>query len=293
MAKVVCVVIDGLRQEALQCAHVHCLDRLISQGTYAENLYHNGPDLTLPALATLFTSMPVSEHGIITNSSSVGISPHTTSITSIARYHNRTTSLFYSKEQIRSLFPQDSLHTSLFINSGGIKNVDNRLADQAARHLQKEKPDVCWLYLQGTDIAGTHFGYLSEPYLESIERADQAVDLLIEQMAVVGLQNEYVLMVLAGHSGSWDHQDTFAPSHEPLPWIISGPGIAEGCCIERKISLMDLTPTLAQVLEFESHPCWQGRVVQEIFAPGDEEINRRERKSRVHLFTQRKIPTAA
>ncbi|WP_028581329.1 alkaline phosphatase family protein [Desulfogranum japonicum] len=293
MTKVVCVVIDGLRQEALQCAHAHCLDNMISKGTYANTLYHYGPDLTLPAFATLFTSMPVSEHGILTNSSAVGLSPHTSSITSLSRYHNKTTSIFFSKEQIRSLFPQDSLHTSLFINSGGIKNVDNQLADQAARHIQKEKPDVCWLYLQGTDIAGTHFGYLSEPYLESVERADQSIGLLMEQMAVVGLQNEYVLMVLASHSGSWNHQSTFMPSNEPLPWIVCGPGIAEGCCIERKLSLMDLTPTLAQILGFESHPCWQGRIVQELFSSQDEEVNRQEKRGHVHLFTQRKIPTAA
>ena len=64
-----------------------------------------------------------------------------------------------------------SLQTGVLINSQSIRNVDQELSQQTARHLQREKPDCCLLYLEGPNITGTHFGFSSEPYLEAVEQA--------------------------------------------------------------------------------------------------------------------------
>ena len=81
--------------------------------------------------------------------------------------------------------------------------MDSQLAEMAASHILAEQPDLCCLYLQGTDIAGTHFDYLSEPYLETVEQADQAIGILTEQLRMVGMENEYTIMVTSGYGGSW------------------------------------------------------------------------------------------
>lgn len=265
MAKLLCVVMDGLRPDALECAHVRFLDKLIQTGTICRQVRGVRPGLTLPALCSMLTSLPPEKHGVITDSDHGATSCHAVSLFSLLWYGHRSSSLFYSREPLRTLAPCGALHTGMLVSSQGIRNVDRQLADAVASHLQREATDFCLLYLQGIDIAGTHFGYMSEPYLESVEQADHALELLFENLIMVGLQHEYVLMVVSGHPGSWVSERQDVQGSPRLPLIIAGPGIAAGVELDREVSALDITPTLAKILEIPPHPVWQGRVVEEIF----------------------------
>jgi predicted AlkP superfamily pyrophosphatase or phosphodiesterase len=263
MSKLLCVIIDGLRTESLACAHVPCFDTLARDGVVSNRLQlvHHG--LTLPALTSLMTSLPPEEHGVVSNSGAVPPSPHAVSLFSLLRYRHLHSAAFYSNDRLRLLFPLGSLQHALLINSQGIRNVDRELTEQAARHLQREQPDCCLLYLEGISVTGTHFGFASEPYRESIEQADRALGVLLEELKMVGLRHDYVLMVLGcGSRGSGRHEEE--PS---FPLLFAGPGIRRGLELEQSLSLFDLAPTMASILGLAPHPDWQGRVLTEVFQP--------------------------
>ena len=264
MPKLLCVIIDGLRAETLACAHVRCFDHLIRNGVIARKVQPLQPDLTLPALTSLFTSLPPEEHGVLTNSDASLVSPHAVSLFSLLRYRQLNSSAFYSCDRLRLLFPSGSLQTGVVINSQGIRNVDRHLAEQAGLHLQKEKPDCCLLYLQGTDIAGVHFGLCSEVYRESVEQADQALGLLLEHLAVVGLREDYVIMVLGCPGGSRPRIGGERQAETWLPLIVAGPGIPQGLEMEQPLSFLDLAPTMAKILGLAPHPDWWGGVIADL-----------------------------
>jgi len=283
MPKLLCVVIDGLRTETLACAHVHCFDHLIRSGVVARQLQPLQPDLTLPTLFSLFTSLPPEEHGVLTNSGASLVSPHAVSLFSLLRYRHMNSSAFFSCDRLRLLFPPGSLQTGVFINSQAIRNVDRELTELAYLHLQKEKPDFCLLSLQGADIAGVHFGFRSEPYRESVEQADQALGLLLEHLAVVGLQQDYVIMVLGSHNGSRTRIGENRPTDAGLPLIIAGPGIPQGVELEQPLSFLDLAPTMATILGLAPHPDWQGSGIEsQFFRPSLELIVRAQKKTARH-----------
>lgn len=265
MAKLLFVVIDGLRADALECAHVRFLDGLIRNGILCRQLQGVQPCLTMPALYSMFSSLPPEEHGVVANSGIAAVSCNVASLFSLLWHGHRSSSMFFSHDQLREIAPSGSLHTSMMISSDGIRNVDHPLAAAAASHLQRETTDFCFLYLQGTDIAGTHFGYMSEPYLQSVEQADHALELLFENLAIVGKQDDYVKMIVSSHGGSWGQH--FMQQGSMLPLIISGPGIVAGVELDREISALDLTPTMAKILDIPCHPVWKGRVVEELFVP--------------------------
>ena len=263
MPKLLCVVIDGLRAETLACAHVPCFDNLARSGVLARRLQPSRPCLTLPTLVSLLTSLPPEEHGVHSNSGISQVSPHAVSLFSLLRYRHQNSAAFYSNDRLRLLFPPGSLQTGVLINSQSIRNVDRELAAEAASHLQREKPDCCLLYLEGADIAGTHFGFTSEPYLESVEQADRALGLLLEHLAVVGLRQDYVIMVMGCCGGAGP---VIAAMDEPsLPLLLSGPGIRKGEELARPLSLLDLAPTMAGILGLAAHPDWRGGVLAEAF----------------------------
>jgi predicted AlkP superfamily pyrophosphatase or phosphodiesterase len=261
MSKLLCVIIDGLRTESLACAHVPCFDGLARDGLLSRRLQlvHHG--LTLPNLVSVLTSLPPEEHGVVSNSGASPVSPHAFSLFSLLRYRHHNSAAFYSNDRLRLLFPQGSLQTAMLINSQGLRNVDRELAEQAARHLQREKPECCLLYLEGAEITGTHFGFSSEPYRESIEQADRALGMLVEHLHLVGLRQDYVIMILGcGSRGPRPSEDQ--PS---FPLLLAGPSIRKGVELEQPLSLFDLAPTMAAILGLASHPDWRGRVITEVF----------------------------
>jgi predicted AlkP superfamily pyrophosphatase or phosphodiesterase len=290
MSKLLCVLIDGLRSEAMACAHVRCFDRIAAEGI-VRGIQPLRPHLPLPNLVSLFTSQPPEEHGVLSNSCASRISPHAVPLFSLLRYRHQNLSAFYSSDFIRLLFPQGSLQTGMFINSQGIRNVDRDLAQMAGRHLQKEQPDFCLLQLQGVGICGTHFGFRSEPYLESIEQADQSLDLVLEHLALVGLQQEYTIMVLSSHDGSHQADDRGKKAETMLPLMCSGPGIRHDLERERTVSLLDLAPTMARILGLAPHPDWQGDAAEEMLRrPVLELITQEPKISTRHTSGQQGLP---
>ncbi len=280
MPKLLCVVIDGLRSDTLACAHVRCFDHLIRRGVIARQLQPLQPQLTLPTLVSLFTSLPPEDHGVLTNSGASMVSPHAVSLFSLLRYRHQHSSAFYSSDRMRLVFPPGSLQTGMLINSQGIRNVDRELAEQASRHLQKEKPDLCLLSLQGADIAGVHFGFCSESYRESVEQADQALALLLEHLAVVGLQQDYVIMVIGCHRSCRPRTGEIGSGETHLPLILAGPGIRQGVELEQSLSLLDLAPTMAEILGLAPHPDWQGGIIDDLFQPSPlEQIAQSQKKT--------------
>lgn len=276
MSKLLCVIVDGLRADTLARAHVPCFDAFARQGVLSQHLQPVQPGWTLPTLVSLLTSLPPEEHGVLSNSGAVQVSPHGVSFFSLLRYRHHSSAAFYSNDRLRLLFPPGGLQTGLLINSQSIRNVDRELAEQAARHLQREKPDCCLLYLEGAGIAGSQFGFSSEAYLESVEQADQALRLLLEHLAVVGLHRDYVTMVL-GCGGS--ARPLAEMRDEPcLPLILSGPGMHKGFAMESATSLLDIAPTMAAILGLAPHPDWRGRVLAEVFSRQPLEFNPLTRK---------------
>jgi predicted AlkP superfamily pyrophosphatase or phosphodiesterase len=263
MSKLLVVIIDGLCSETLACAHVPSLDGLASRGVQGEHLQPQHAALTLPNLISLCTSLPPEEHGVLSNSGSAILSPLAIPLFSLLRYRQQNIAAFYSSDRLRNIFPMGSLQTGVLINSQSIRNVDQELSQQAARHLQREKPDCCLLYLEGPNITGTHFGFSSEPYLEAVEQAASSISVIMEHLAFVGAEQEYCTLVI-GCCGA-AAQQTEADCRSPI--LLSGPGVLQGRLEEKPLSLLDLTPTMASLLNVAPHPDWRGRTLAEWFHP--------------------------
>ena len=205
MPGLLCFVIDGLHTETLASVRTPHLDRLGRRGASCRRLLAPPPALTLPALTTLFTSLPPEEHGVQGTSATGAVSPQAVNLLALLRYRQLRAAAFYQSDRLRPIFPPGCLHTGVLQSAEDIGNVDRDLGETAARHLQRDQPDFCLIVLQGPDIAAVHFGADSEPYRESVEQADQVLGLLLESLNFVGMGEEYTVLALG------------CPGHRPLP----------------------------------------------------------------------------
>lgn len=257
MSKLLVVIIDGLCTETLACARVPCLEGLGRRGVFTSRLRLLHPSLTLPNIMSLLTSVPPEEHGVLAHNGSITPAPQTVSLLSLLRYRCQNVAAFYSSDRLRTLLPPGCLQTGVMINAQSIRNVDQELAQHAAFHLQREKPDCCLLYLEGANITGTHFGFGGEPHLESVEQADSALMMILEHLRLVGADGEYAVLVI-GCRGNAPRAAVEAGRQHCAPLFLAGPGIVQHKVVEQPVSLLDLAPTMAAILDVAPHPDWQG-----------------------------------
>ncbi len=283
MKKILCILLEGFNAIGLANAHIGSFESIVRDSVYFPRIRLEEPQSPLPTLCSFLTSLSPYQHGIIRDADSPLSMPMDMFLPALLHYRHQVISLFSSTEYTARIFPPRLLQTSFLVNGGGIRNVDDQLFSVAAAHLQKEEPDFCLVYLDGAAISGKHFGYRSDPYYEAIESACRGVGHIFEQLKMVGLEDEYVSFVL-GYDGEAEHEASL---------LVTGPGIM--CDPDRNIpspSLLDIAPTMAQVLHIPPHPDWRGRVLHEIFLSDGGEGLSAGRKYKIRLAVDKMRPAA-
>jgi len=264
MSKVILVVIDGCRPDALEMAYTPAIDRLMASGASTLAARTVEPPITLPAHFSLFTSLDPRDHHVTTNADSPCLSPKAYSIIEAAKKHHLKTAAAYSWAPLRNLAPSDMLDASFYLDTHQTGYTDLDIVDNALDMLARQ-PDFFFLYLEGVDQAGHDHGWLSSPYLAAVEQADQALGRLLQALETGGLASDYSLILLSDHGGQGRHHQEPTAGVLTIPWIACGPNIRRGHRIASPVSILDTAPTIARLLDLPLHDSWIGRLPEDIF----------------------------
>jgi len=265
--KTILVIIDGCRSDGLEQAKTPNIDYMIENGAHTLNARTVTPSITLPAHFSIFTSLPPIAHNVLANTGSPNPSSTARSIIDVAKDFGKKTAAFYSWEQLRNLSAPGSLDHSHFINSSSIENLDLEVAQVAAGCLKSCCPDFCFIYFEGTDIAGHRSGFMSTEYLDAIETADTALGIILNELKKANLSDCYNIILHSDHGGINHHHTKNTPEVMTVPWIAFGPEVRQKHIITNKVTIIDTAPTLAGLMNIPVHHTWQGRAISEIFKP--------------------------
>ena len=116
-----------------------------------------------------------------------------------------------------------------------------------------------------------------QPFVDAYDRAirevdDQVADFLAE-LDRLGLADDTFVVVLADHGEAFGEHGLvghgFGAHQEQLqiPWIVRGPGVPAGTTIAEPVSIVDVAPTLLDLLGVEA-PGMQGRSLRTALASG-------------------------
>jgi len=262
--KLILTIFDGCRPDALALAHTPTTDRLWQTGAYTWTAQTVAPSFTLPTHMSMFRGVAPQKHGVLDNvyRPSAGAFP---SVLDIARQNGRTTAMFYSWEQLRDLSAHGSLTVSYCRDGYVTAGVDHIIAEQAARVIVSEQPDLAVVYLCESDLVGHKAGWMSPAYIKSIENMDNALGQLVEDLEQTGVLSHYTLLLLADHGGHGNTHGSDHPEDMTIPWIISGSGIKPGHAIASPVTITDTAATIAHVLGIPRPAPWDGQPVWEVF----------------------------
>ena len=252
------VVIDGLRPEALSQADCPTLKALQQQGAWTLHVRADMPSVTLPCHMSIFHSVPVTRHGISSNTWTPMARP-LPGIVEQVRAAELTSAFLYGWDGLRNLCIPGMLTHSFFREKRDLDN-DDVIAAAAVRCLSDEQPDFSFIHFDTVDGAGHRSGWLSEEYLHQVNRVDAALGRIIAVMP-----ERATIMVLSDHGGHDRTHGTDAPEDMIIPWLIAGPNIRRNHAIQARVDLLNIAPTSAHILQMPSAADWEGTIVEEIF----------------------------
>jgi predicted AlkP superfamily pyrophosphatase or phosphodiesterase len=261
--KVLFIMLDGCRPDALAQAHTPHLDTLWQTGAYTWSARSVMPSVTLPAHNSIFRSVTPDKHGVGEDNIFRASATQFTSVIDRAALYNKHCAMFYSWEQLRDLAAPGSLKMSYCRAANYGEDNDMPVAVAASEYIAAHQPDFCFLYLGDIDIAGHMFNWMSREYFAAIEANDRAVGYVLQRLAQAGLRDHYTLIVQADHGGHDSGHGTDSPEDMTIPWIINGQNVKPNYAIQAPVGLCDTAATIAHLLNIPRPPEWEGQPVMD------------------------------
>jgi arylsulfatase A-like enzyme/Flp pilus assembly protein TadD len=280
---VLLITLDTTRADRLGCyghkpARTPALDALAARGVRFENAYCEVP-LTLPSHATILTGLNPYRHGVH-NNGNYALSPGHTTLAEVLKARGYATAAFAASFSVDSRFGLDQgfdAYDDVFEPAAPFKPVNSeRRADRvfAAFKAWFEK------HAGGRFFAWVHFydphfpydppeeyarEFRADPYDGEVAFMDKYVGELVRLLESEGLLDR-TLIVAAG-----DHGEAFGEKVEEghglflyemslrVPFIVSGPGLPRGLAVPGEIGLVDITPTVLDLLGVKPASALDGR----------------------------------
>jgi predicted AlkP superfamily pyrophosphatase or phosphodiesterase len=269
--KLVLIVVDGLRPEALKQAKVPVIDGFIKRGASTMKAQTISPSLTLPAVTSMLTGLPAEQHGIIWNDyepmRGYVKAPTVFELASFAA--GKLTAMFLNKEKLLHIAKPDRglILQVCSITEPGC-NAQKIATDVIAAYktATEGKPSVFLIHFADPDTAGHEKGWMSKPYLQAVEATDRAIGTLVKGFQQLGLYKEMAFIITTDHGGHDMTHGTDSTDDMTVPWIAAGPGIKSGYMIKRPVSIIDTPSTMLRALGIVDYYVeWGSRTMEEIF----------------------------
>jgi Type I phosphodiesterase / nucleotide pyrophosphatase len=264
MRRVVLVLADGLRPDAITPIDMPSLDQLSRQYTTALRASTVRPSRTVAALASLATGVAPETHGLI--EPGLGFLARLPALRPLARELTRggVTSQVVASE----LLPAERAVLWALTKAAGLGKYRpaGLRAREVARSAQAvalaQETGLVFVYLNDCDQAGHAHGWMSPQYRAAAVEVDAAIGVLAD------LSEHSLLIVVADHGGggvtTHDHAEPH-PVNDHIPLILAGPDVTRRHQLTRRVSLLDVPPTLLWWFGLDVPVCYEGRVLTQAF----------------------------
>ncbi len=278
--KTVFIIVDGISDDVLKEINTPHLDEIAEVGAFLPAYvggeaggYSETPTISAVGYNSLLTGVWANKHNVWGN----GIEVPNYHYWTVFRYFkeqypskttaiystwldNRTKLIGEKKEATGNLimdyhfddFENDTIHFPHDEATTYIRDIDNLVADEAARHIKEKSPDLSWVYLQFTDNMGHGFGDHPRFY-ESIRTMDDQVGRIWSAVKYreENFNEEWMIVITTDHG-----RDEETGKHhggqserERSTWIVVNKSNINQYGIENRVPVVDILPTIANYMD--------------------------------------------
>jgi hypothetical protein len=265
ITRVIVVILDGLRADAIPLFPLPHLRRIAQLGAYTLAGQTVRPSITPAALASLLTGVGPEVHGV--ENDRIAIRRPRGPLVSLPEHlkqHGVPVRGFRGAlpPLTRGVATQITARLGIEVTFKG--HSADEILDTALPALERREPGVSILHWLDADRAGHAAGWGSPPYAEATRRLDAAMGRMVETLGVVD-DPATLLIAFADHGGGGavarDHNSAH-PLDTTIPIILAG-GQVMPQVLGYGASLLDIAPTIAWALGIQRPYLWVGRPLAE------------------------------
>jgi Type I phosphodiesterase / nucleotide pyrophosphatase len=264
--RVLIISVDGLRPDLLLRAETPWLHRLLKSGSYTFWGETAPEAYTLPCHVSMLTGVPSEKHGVTWNNYIEESYPNVPTLFEVAKRAGLSTALAAGKMKFIVFLRPNTVDHHYIPRDEPV--TDRAVATQAVHLLREYRPRVLFVHLPGVDTTGHQSGWGSPEQITAIERADEAVGLVLGALAGLKLTDSTLVIVTADHGGAGKDHKAGDPRSRHIPWIASGPGVRRDFDLtsrsERTIKIEDTFATACAFLGINPGEECVGRPILEM-----------------------------
>ena len=254
MKKVILISIDGTRADAIEKCGSPFVDYLKQNGTYCLNEKTVFPSVTLPCHYSMTHSVPPERHGMTVNFYMPPVRP-VAGIFEVVNSFGGKVAMCSNFVFLRDLATPESVHVAYFLKMAYYEDEDVKVYEKAMEFLDTETPDIAFIHLVDTDHYGHVDGFMSDEYLRRLNIALSFAQKIYEKA-----KDEYTVIVTADHGGHDRIHGTEMKEDMFVPFFMVGDKVKKNNEL-KEMSILDVAPTIADVMELPKIPFWEGKVI--------------------------------
>lgn len=265
ITRVIVVVLDGLRADAIPLFELPVLQRLMAVGAGTLSARTVSPSITTAAITSLLTGVTPRVHGLDSDRIVLPRNPRT--LTSLPGHLRR---FGIPTHGYRGALPWAFRGVARRIVAGLGADV-TFAGEDAAEILARALPTLAggrpglWIcHWPDADVAGHASSWTSTPYRRAVDRYDEALGRLVDETGAID-DPATVLIVMADHGGGGRvarHHDSDHPLDTTIPLIMVGGQVVHGE-LAPGTSLLDVPATVPWLLGLPTPASYQGRILVE------------------------------
>jgi hypothetical protein len=275
--RVLIISIDGLRPDLMLRARTPNIRSLMQQGAYSMWARTTAVSITLPSHTSMLTGVTPEYHRVFWNFYIENAYPAVPTIFELAHKvgdgdHRLTTGMVAGKSKFHELARPGSVdYADIYKDKEGT-NIE--VGQSAAEMIRHHSPRVMFVHLPDVDVMGHAKGWGTPEQVQAIERADDAVGLIVDALVKKELMRSTLIILSADHGGQGGGHGPDDPRSRHIPWIAVGPGIRKNYDLTRfgglVINTEDTFATACTLMHIPLPEYLDGKFVKEIVEPKGE-----------------------
>ena len=287
---IVLVVLEGIDPDTIKSGSMPNLAQFAQEGSAKWSATSVSPPLTVPAMASLLTGLPIKKHKITPEWEKYDFARSFMRSPTVFDYMDlaggNDSAVFFMDERLYQLSrPEiyvDSQMCGMAKPDCTPKTVSLYIQDYLKK-VTSEKghgfrlinvPNLLLVHLPTASRAGQKKGWNSDTYKKAVREIDTAIGDIVNIYQDFGVLDKTMFIVtglngipLPTASANGSKSSSSSPQmSQTIPWISWGANIKENHSIARPVSILDTGATILYALGLETYTEWDSHVIDEIFS---------------------------
>jgi predicted AlkP superfamily pyrophosphatase or phosphodiesterase len=269
IARVVVVVLDGLRPDAIDAFGLSNIKRACTGGAHTLSGQTVAPSVTACAMTSVFTGASPERHGMQSDRFTIPKSRgEIHPLPRVLAQHGIESSAHLGQVPWLFRFLARKIGRVLGLTEAGFYRGEAReILDGAETAIRQQREGLILFHWPDADAAGHQYGWMSAEYGAAAQRMDAAFGDLVRQLDMDN-RPDTLLIALADHGGGgvkYDDHDSSHPFDRTIPVLLHGAGVHTGPLLG-PVSLLDVPATVLWAFGIPRPSSYAGQPILEAFA---------------------------